>query len=158
MPINAAGCVALQFNRAQSQRIANDRYRTEAHRGHRHYSAFSLKALDYVAFLFGKHVGGNLCRTTGDILDAWDSMSRIGFGQSDLAELAKPGYWNVPDMLEIGNGGMDEIEYKTHISRRNTFDAHRFGVRIANCNLVHGKHRGLVKLSQSHASSPTTNC
>jgi len=65
---------------------------------------------------WGADVGGNLWRTTGDIRDAWDSMSRIGFGQSDLAEWAKPGHWNDPDMLEIGNGGMSETEYKTHMS------------------------------------------
>ncbi|HJZ69537.1 MAG TPA: glycoside hydrolase family 27 protein [Blastocatellia bacterium] len=65
---------------------------------------------------WGADVGGNLWRTTGDIRDSWDSMSRIGFGQSDLAEWAKPGHWNDPDMLEIGNGGMSETEYKTHVS------------------------------------------
>src|SRR5436853_7926942 len=43
-------------------------------------------------------------------------MSRIGFGQNDLAPWAKPGHWNDPDMLEIGNGAMREMEYKTHMS------------------------------------------
>jgi alpha-galactosidase len=61
-------------------------------------------------------VGGNLWRTTGDIRDAWDSMARIGFGQADLAPWAKPGHWNDPDMLEIGNGGMSDAEYRTHMS------------------------------------------
>src|SRR6266566_432437 len=61
-------------------------------------------------------VGGNLWRTTGDIRDAWDSMSRIGFGQNELAPWAKPGHWNDPDMLEIGNGAMSETEYRTHMS------------------------------------------
>ncbi|MDQ6706850.1 MAG: glycoside hydrolase family 27 protein [Acidobacteriota bacterium] len=61
-------------------------------------------------------VDGNSWRTTGDISDTWDSMSKIGFEQSDLAPWAKPGHWNDPDMLEIGNGGMSEIEYRTHMS------------------------------------------
>jgi alpha-galactosidase len=65
---------------------------------------------------WGAGVGGNLWRTTGDIRDAWDSMSRIGFGQNELAEWARPGHWNDPDMLEIGNGAMSETEYKTHLS------------------------------------------
>jgi alpha-galactosidase len=65
---------------------------------------------------WGADVGGNLWRTTGDIRDAWDSMTRIGFGQNDLAPWAKPGHWNDPDMLEIGNGGMSETEYQTHMS------------------------------------------
>jgi alpha-galactosidase len=65
---------------------------------------------------WGADVGGNLWRTTGDIRDAWDSMTRIGFGQNDLAPWARPGHWNDPDMLEIGNGGMTETEYQTHMS------------------------------------------
>src|SRR5713226_9061350 len=78
------------------------------------YSLCQYGRLD--VWKWGADVGGNLWRTTGDIRDAWDSMSRIGFGQSDLAEWAKPGHWNDPDMLEIGNGGMSETEYKTHMS------------------------------------------
>jgi alpha-galactosidase len=65
---------------------------------------------------WGADVGGNLWRTTGDIRDAWDSMSRIGFNQNDLAQYARPGHWNDPDMLEIGNGGMTDAEYRTHMS------------------------------------------
>ncbi|HKR86427.1 MAG TPA: glycoside hydrolase family 27 protein [Terriglobales bacterium] len=65
---------------------------------------------------WGPAVGGNLWRTTGDIRDAWDSMSKIGFNQADLAQFAFPGHWNDPDMLEVGNGGMTDTEYKTHMS------------------------------------------
>jgi alpha-galactosidase len=65
---------------------------------------------------WGPDVGGNLWRTTGDIRDAWDSMAKIGFAQDELAPWAKPGHWNDPDMLEVGNGGMTENEYKTHMS------------------------------------------
>ena len=65
---------------------------------------------------WGPEVGGNLWRTTGDIRDSWESMSKIGFGQDELAEWARPGHWNDPDMLEIGNSGMTEDEYKTHLS------------------------------------------
>jgi alpha-galactosidase len=65
---------------------------------------------------WGPTVGGNLWRTTFDIRDAWESMAGIGFSQSDLAPAAKPGHWNDPDMLEIGNGGMSADEYRTHFS------------------------------------------
>jgi alpha-galactosidase len=66
---------------------------------------------------WGSEVGGNLWRTTYDIEDSWDSMSRIGFKQQDgLAQYAAPGHWNDPDMLEIGNGGMTDTEYRTHMS------------------------------------------
>src|SRR5947208_2383727 len=65
---------------------------------------------------WGPDVGGNLWRTTGDIRDAWDSMTKIAFNQDQLAPFAAPGHWNDPDMLEIGNGGMTETEYRTHLS------------------------------------------
>src|SRR5258705_62739 len=61
-------------------------------------------------------VGGNAWRTTGDIRDTWDSMTTIGFAQDALAPFAKPGHWNDPDMLEVGNGGMTDDEYRTHMS------------------------------------------
>jgi alpha-galactosidase len=78
------------------------------------YSLCQYGRLD--VWKWGADVGGNLWRTTGDIRDAWDSMSRIGFGQNELAPYAKPGHWNDPDMLEIGNGHMSDIECMTHMS------------------------------------------
>lgn len=65
---------------------------------------------------WGEKSGGNLWRTTGDIEDRWESMDKIGFSQIKLAGYAKPGHWNDPDMLEIGNGGMTADEYRTHMS------------------------------------------
>jgi alpha-galactosidase len=66
---------------------------------------------------WGERVGGNLWRTTGDISDRWDSMSRIGFElQPGREKYAGVGHWNDPDMLEIGNGGMTDTEYQTHMS------------------------------------------
>jgi alpha-galactosidase len=65
---------------------------------------------------WGADVGGNAWRTTGDIRDTWESMTKIGFAQDELGPWAKPGHWNDPDMLEIGNGGMTDDEYRTHMS------------------------------------------
>lgn len=78
------------------------------------YSLCQYGRLD--VWKWGADVGGNLWRTTGDIGDNWNSMAKIGFGQNDLAPWAKPGHWNDPDMLEVGNGGMSDAEYKTHMS------------------------------------------
>ncbi|HZE70098.1 MAG TPA: glycoside hydrolase family 27 protein [Pyrinomonadaceae bacterium] len=78
------------------------------------YSLCQYGRLD--VWKWGADVGGNLWRTTGDIRDTWDSMTNIGFKQNELAPWARPGHWNDPDMLEIGNGGMNENEYKTHMS------------------------------------------
>jgi alpha-galactosidase len=65
---------------------------------------------------WGPKVAGNLWRTTGDIQDNWKSMTKIGFNQGRLALYAGPGHWNDPDMLEVGNGGMTSVEYRTHFS------------------------------------------
>jgi alpha-galactosidase len=65
---------------------------------------------------WGANVGGNLWRTTGDIADHWASMESIGFKQIDIAKYAKPGHFNDPDMLEVGNGGMTNDEYQTHMA------------------------------------------
>ena len=65
---------------------------------------------------WGSKVGGNLWRTTDDISDHWQSMDHIGFSQFDIAQYIRPGHWNDPDMLEIGNGGMTADEYRTHMS------------------------------------------
>jgi alpha-galactosidase len=65
---------------------------------------------------WGAEVGGNLWRTTGDISDHYARMEEIGFAQAGLARFAGPGHWNDPDMLEVGNGGMNAEEYRTHMS------------------------------------------
>jgi alpha-galactosidase len=61
-------------------------------------------------------VGGNLWRTTGDISDRYSRMAEIGFAQAGISKYAGPGHWNDPDMLEVGNGGMNSDEYRTHMS------------------------------------------
>lgn len=59
---------------------------------------------------------GNSWRTTNDISDNWDSMISRADQNEVYAEYARPGGWNDPDMLEIGNGGMTKDEYVVHFS------------------------------------------
>ncbi|WP_329179063.1 NPCBM/NEW2 domain-containing protein [Streptomyces decoyicus] len=59
---------------------------------------------------------GHLWRTTGDISDSWSSMLGIAKQNLPLAPHAGPGRWNDPDMLEVGNGGMTDTEYRSHFS------------------------------------------
>ncbi|MGW3034103.1 NPCBM/NEW2 domain-containing protein [Streptomyces sp. NPDC001178] len=59
---------------------------------------------------------GHLWRTTGDISDNWGSMLSILKQNLLLAPYAGPGHWNDPDMLEVGNGGMTDTEYRSHFS------------------------------------------
>jgi alpha-galactosidase len=73
---------------------------------------------------WGGSVNGNSWRTTGDITDTWRSMSKIGFNQDKCAPDAKPGNWNDPDMLIVGQVGWGNLhptrltvdEQYTHIS------------------------------------------
>lgn len=75
-------------------------------------------------WLWARNIG-NLWRTTGDIFDSWDGKSKDGYSlgmltivdmQAELAPFAGPGHWNDPDMLEVGNGGMTDSEYRAHFS------------------------------------------
>jgi alpha-galactosidase len=80
-------------------------------------------------WLWGREVGGNLWRTTGDIQDRWQGKKEwkpgdcCSYGVVDIVDLeaelysfAGPGHWNDPDMLEVGNGGMTDLEYRSHFS------------------------------------------
>lgn len=56
----------------------------------------------------------NLWRTTPDIAPLWGSVMRIVAKQHGLARYARPGAWNDPDMLEVGNVGLSDIESRSH--------------------------------------------
>jgi alpha-galactosidase len=64
---------------------------------------------------WGGSVEGNCWRTTGDIVDNWRSMSGIGFKQDKAAPYAKPGNWNDPDMLIVGQVGWGNL-HPTHLT------------------------------------------
>ncbi len=67
---------------------------------------------------------GNLWRATGDIADKWSSGEKqdgLGVVQildqvDGLYSYAGPGHWNDPDMLEVGNGGLNDTEARAHFS------------------------------------------
>jgi len=80
-------------------------------------------------WVWGNEVGGNLWRATGDIQDRWSGKQEwkpgdcCNYGVVDILDLeaelysyAGPGHWNDPDMLEVGNGGMTDVEYRSHFS------------------------------------------
>ena len=73
-------------------------------------------------WLWARNIG-NLWRTTGDIYDHWEGKNSNGYSigmmnivdmQAGLEGFAGPGHWNDPDMLEVGNGGMSDNEYRAH--------------------------------------------
>lgn len=69
---------------------------------------------------------GQLWRTANDIIDSWGprptatgsdpGMIDLVDKQVGLDAFAGPGRWNDPDMLEVGNGGMTDTEYRAHFS------------------------------------------
>jgi alpha-galactosidase len=65
---------------------------------------------------WGPSVGASLWRTTSDMLDTYARVEIIGFGQAGLSKFAGPGHWNDPDLLEVGNGKMNNNEYRTQMS------------------------------------------
>ncbi|MGN7161707.1 glycoside hydrolase family 27 protein [Sphingomonas sp. SAFR-052] len=66
---------------------------------------------------------GNMWRTTGDITDKWVGRHGHSWGVASIVDMneplwpyAGPGHWNDPDMLEVGNGGLTDAEYRAHFS------------------------------------------
>ncbi len=57
----------------------------------------------------------NCWRTTGDIRDSWDSMSKKGFGQDKWEPFCSQGHWNDPDMLVVGMVGWGS-PHPTHLT------------------------------------------
>lgn len=81
-------------------------------------------------WLWGKDIG-NLWRATGDIINKWDGHAVWGGNgvvqiidlMNGIESYAGPGHWNDPDMLEVGNGGMTDTEYRAHLSMWAMFAA-----------------------------------
>jgi alpha-galactosidase len=48
----------------------------------------------------------NCWRTTHDIHDKWESITKIGFSQEKWQPFGRPGHWNDPDMLQVGRRGV----------------------------------------------------
>jgi len=77
---------------------------------------FSMCSWGFPGMLVARLDVAHLWRTSSDIKDNWDSMIKIGEANNAYAIFAEPGHWNDPDMLEVGNGGMTDSEYRTHFS------------------------------------------
>ncbi|GIE29530.1 alpha-galactosidase [Actinoplanes italicus] len=67
----------------------------------------------------------NMWRTTEDITNTWNSGQTNGYPMGiqnivdvtvPLSHYAAPGGFNDPDMLEVGNGGMNDTEMRSHFA------------------------------------------
>jgi alpha-galactosidase len=59
-------------------------------------------------------IAANQWRTTGDINDTYARMLTILDGNAAFPGATAPGGFNDADMLEVGNGGMTDTEYRSH--------------------------------------------
>lgn len=57
----------------------------------------------------------NMWRTTDDLMPNWDSLMRTLDQQVNLHLYSKPGHWNDPDMLQVGNGSLTDSENRAHM-------------------------------------------
>lgn len=62
---------------------------------------------------WGGNIGGNLWRVVSDIEDNWKSLEK-GFKLEMTAPYAKPGNWNDPDMLVVGQGWYGNNTVRLH--------------------------------------------
>ncbi|MFF0311207.1 cellulose binding domain-containing protein [Streptosporangium sp. NPDC004379] len=67
----------------------------------------------------------NMWRTTEDITNKWDTGQTNGYPMGiqnivnvtvPLASYARPGAFNDPDMMEVGRGGMNDTEMRSHFA------------------------------------------
>lgn len=56
----------------------------------------------------------NLWRTTDDLFADWGSLMRTLDLQKELFPYSRPGAWNDPDMLQVGNGNLTSAENRAH--------------------------------------------
>jgi len=65
---------------------------------------------------WGAEVGGNLWRTSGDLLDQWSNLESVGFRQAGRERWTRPGHWNDTDMLVVGTVGWGPNLHQTHLT------------------------------------------
>jgi alpha-galactosidase len=54
---------------------------------------------------WGAEAGGQLWRSSGDLLDQWANLQSVGFRQAGREPWTRPGEWNDTDMLVVGSLG-----------------------------------------------------
>jgi alpha-galactosidase len=69
-------------------------------------------------------------RNTGDIIDTWSSISEIARDQEKWQSFTRPGHWNDPDMLMIGNLGTPNQYNTTYRPTRLSPDEQYFQVSL----------------------------
>jgi len=105
----------LKYDNCNATLDAATQYRTmsNALAGSGRAIVFSICAWSFVDYMPST---GQLWRTTADINTAWSSILSNMDANALLAAYARPGAWNDPDMLEVGNGTLSDAENRAHFS------------------------------------------
>src|SRR6202020_20925 len=87
--------------------------------GHEYQDAIQYAAwgVDYLKYDWCTTTTQDAKASYSNMRAALDASGRaIVHQQVGLESYAGPGHWNDPDMLEVGNGGMTDTEYRAHFS------------------------------------------
>ncbi len=68
------------------------------------------------AWTWAGEIGGNLWRTTGDLMDSWSNLESVGFRQAGREQFAGAGRWNDTDMLVVGSVGWGPSLHPTRLT------------------------------------------
>ena len=94
----------------------------------------------------------NMWRTTDDLLAEWGSLKKTIELQIGLEKYSSPGHWNDPDMLQIGNGSLTDIENRTHMIIWSILNAPLFAGNDLECMADETQkiltHNGLIAINQ----------
>ena len=71
----------------------------------------------------------NSARTTNDITPDWNAILDRAHTNNAFANLSQPGYFNDPDMLEIGNGALTDAEGRSQLALWSIMRAPLLSVR-----------------------------
>ncbi len=66
---------------------------------------------------WGAQAGGQLWRSSGDLLDQWANLESVGFRQAGRERWTRPGEWNDTDMLVVGTLGWGPDLRPTRLTR-----------------------------------------
>jgi alpha-galactosidase len=99
----------------------------------------------------------NLWRTTDDLLPHWNSVMRTLDQQVELHPYSKPGHWNDPDMLQVGNGTLTKAENRSHMFLWAILNAPLMAgndlTRMSDEVLDLLKHPGVIAIDQDWGGS-----
>ena len=86
-------------------------------------------------------------RTTNDITPVWETILDRAHTNDAFANLSQPGYFNDPDMLEIGNGALTAAEGRSQLALWSIMRAPLLSVRTPK--LLPRKHTNTQTQTQT---------